>query len=328
LNAQIHDMREQQKLLIGALQAQPQQNMQALQVEQQPLLEIMNQNIEKLLELNTQQDQAISMSKMSWKIADNVLQDCKLVLVNQTLDKEYRRKFETFKWINDIENDQNSVEAANHLSSQLAKYQLIGKDTYEVIDIHKKKDLFKAHVGKFILKGSGDAVILPFSVDEDSAAICCRVIIEWKTPKTIKYADVKAQAMGELIAANALSIHPVVCIVTDLNTTFHIFAIKDKTVQIYKDLNVEQGFYYLVDYLQNVASPNIDFNVYEENNGISSSSEKILNFINGAFTIKNNITKSLFQEQYESIVDSSMSLKEKLTLALELHEPSWRSYFG
>lgn len=100
--------------------------------------------------------------------------------------------FEPFQWLGDSESEVNFVNAVNRkiffdllksnfshlnilkyfnqdLSKQLMKCELIGENLYQVVDVHKK-NIFRQTVGNYLLKGTGDAVILPFSIDVNSAA--------------------------------------------------------------------------------------------------------------------------------------------------------------
>lgn len=125
---------------------------------------------------------------------------------------------------------------------------------------HKSKGnvLWRKKFDNTILAATPDAIIIPHGIAKLSYALHTRVVVEYKTFAGMPQPDVTVQAIVELLLASSCTSVPVLVLLTDLNSKFHIYCATDKNIVIYCNHTKAQAFGMVRWYLQRDQCANID----------------------------------------------------------------------
>ena len=124
---------------------------------------------------------------------------------------------------------------------------------FKVVEV-RRCDTLTTRIGRVLLKGRSDAVVIPAQQVSDDPSQQARVIVDFKV-STSTYAQIVAQAQGELVAASSLSHHDVLVVFTDLNTFGHILRANGDQLLVWKDLSVQQTIFKVATFLKEECAP-------------------------------------------------------------------------
>ena len=124
---------------------------------------------------------------------------------------------------------------------------------YKVVDVHRK-NILATLLGRVLLKGRPDAVVIPAEQLPAMAVQQARVIVDFKAA-TCSFEEVMAQAQGELLAASSLSHHDVLVVCTDLNSFGHVLRAEGDKVLVWSSLTVLQMLYLVAGFLEDECAP-------------------------------------------------------------------------
>ena len=145
--------------------------------------------------------------------------------------------------------DANTADACNRLTAYLREAGVVvGVGGYKVVDVHRK-NLFNIQLGRYLLKGKTDALIVPFEQSDDMLVMSQgRIVVDFKTDARC-FADLQAQAEAELMAASSIAVHNVLIVFTDLNDAGHILRAEGSTLMCWRDCSVKQTICIMAEYL-------------------------------------------------------------------------------
>eukprot|EP00245_Coleochaete_scutata_P013548 TRINITY_DN5551_c0_g1_i1.p1 TRINITY_DN5551_c0_g1~~TRINITY_DN5551_c0_g1_i1.p1 ORF type:complete len:433 (+),score=91.53 TRINITY_DN5551_c0_g1_i1:141-1439(+) len=131
-------------------------------------------------------------------------------------------QFQPFQWPQGDE-EKDSADPCKHFQKQLGMFGVkFGRGWWKLLDVRNEKLFLSTRLGNIVLSGTTDAVIVPFKVAREGAPLQIRVVLEWKVPQYSQWNLCKGQGFLELIAAYARSRSPLIVVVTDLQSKFHI----------------------------------------------------------------------------------------------------------
>lgn len=174
-----------------------------------------------------------------------------------------------FEWDDNQSEDKHMPRISTYLNETFTTCGVIlGKDGYEIYDVHSDKTLLSFEdekAGK--VSGGTDIIIGPNGVAEESLAQVSCVAIEVKTAKNVRDNGLKhfsAQGTLELIAANYHSNQMTLVIVTDLATGAAGWTLKqtDKGnigIVRYDKLTLQQMMSLIISHLKQNCVPDNEF---------------------------------------------------------------------
>ena len=119
---------------------------------------------------------------------------------------------------------------------------------FKLVDVHRK-NILTTQLGRILLKGRPDAVVIPSEQLADMAMQQARVVVDFKKDPC-SFADIMAQAHGELLAASSLSHHDVLVVFTDLNTFGHVLRADEDKLLVWSGLTVVQMLVIMAGFLK------------------------------------------------------------------------------
>jgi len=131
--------------------------------------------------------------------------------------------------------------AVAHIKEQLTKNGGVRVEDgqWDVADIHANKNLLTIQIRNLVLKGTADAVVVPYGTAPESYGLQARVFFEMKPPKFFDDGKLNGQPFGELLAGVAKSLYPPIVVATDLRDQWHVYYAAGGC--IHKAVNAEAG---------------------------------------------------------------------------------------
>jgi len=194
---------------------------------------------------------SVQISKVTTTISNTILQNAGVTsAINMTLPvpaPSFLGSFSPFNWGGG--EDANTADACNRLTAYLREAGVVvGVGGYKVVDVHRK-NLFNIQLGRYLLRGKTDALIVPFKQSSDVLVMSQgRIVVDFKTDARC-FADLQAQAEAELMAASSIAVHNVLIVFTDLNDAGHILRAEGSTLMCWRDCSVKQTICIMAEYL-------------------------------------------------------------------------------
>ena len=159
-----------------------------------------------------------------------------------------------FSWAGgeDARSPAASLQLARYLTSVGVPIAEAGPG-FKVVDVHRK-NILTTQLGRVVLKGRPDAVVIPAEQLPAMAVQQARVIVDFKV-ESCTFEEVMAQAQGELLAASSLSHHDVLVVCTDLNTFGHVLRAEEDKLLVWSSLTVEQMLFVVASFLNDECAP-------------------------------------------------------------------------
>lgn len=166
----------------------------------------------------------------------------------------FRPSIVPFDWTGgeDARSGPAAAEVSRYLSQAGIPIAATGAG-FKVVDV-RRRNILNSQLGRVLLKGRPDAVVIPAEQHPAMASQQARVIIDFKT-RTCSFEQIMAQAQGELLAASSLSHHDVIVVFTDLNTFGHVLRAEDDKVLTWSNLSVVQTLFMIVNFIRNECAP-------------------------------------------------------------------------
>jgi hypothetical protein len=200
----------------------------------------------------------VSISKASTRLMTSLLVDAGVAEAETqpapVLPAGFLPSFAPFSW--DGGEDAGSSAAAAQLSAYLAEAGVNMAEAgpgFKVADVHQL-NMLTTQVGRVLLKGGTDAIVIPASQNPYFAALQARVVVEFKAV-SCDFRAVMGQAQAELIAASSLSHHDVLVVFTDLSTFGHALRSEGSKLFVWMDLTPQQLIWLAADFLRNYCAP-------------------------------------------------------------------------
>jgi hypothetical protein len=200
----------------------------------------------------------VSISKASPRLMASLLDDVGVAEAETqpapVLPPGFLPSFAPFDWAGG--EDARSSAAAAQLSAYLTEAGVnmaVAGPGFKVADVHRLS-LLTTQLGRLLLKGGTDAIVIPASQDPDYATQQARVVVDFKAV-SCDYRTVMGQAQAELIAASSLSRHDVLVIFTDLSTFGHALRSDGGKLLVWKQLTPQQVIWVAADFLRNYCAP-------------------------------------------------------------------------
>ncbi|PRP74888.1 hypothetical protein PROFUN_16097, partial [Planoprotostelium fungivorum] len=158
------------------------------------------------------------------------------------LDPENAAKMYTTYDLPKGKHSEDAIAAAcTHLQNELTKFGVpFGIDDFEIRAVSTTTLWDNIKLGKFILSGGTDAVIVPGRL---------RVVVEFKDEEKLKSTD--SQCIGELLCGLATSEHLVLVVKTDLKTRFDFWTPKDGSYSVWRCSNMQKAMQHISQFLLN-----------------------------------------------------------------------------
>jgi hypothetical protein len=170
-----------------------------------------------------------------------------------TVPSAFAPPVELFSWAGgDARSPAATIQLARYLSSAGVPITEAGPG-FKLVDVRRKNTL-TTQLGRVLLKGRPDAVVIPSEQLAELAVQQARVIVDFKKDPCT-FAEIMAQAQGELLAASSLSHHDVLVVFTDLNTFAHVLRAEGDKLLVWNGLTVVQMLFVVADFLKNECAP-------------------------------------------------------------------------
>lgn len=176
-------------------------------------------------------------------------------------------QFQKFRW-DDFTEDQQMLQVNAHLETALHTLgvKLNENGGFKIIDVHSNHALLSTRLGQYMISGGTDSVLVPHQIAPIACYLQARVVFEFKKPtysvdgakQSPTIAEVRAQGLGEMLAASCLSNHPVLCVVTDLDDRFFMWRAQGDSITDISTTDACKALTYIADYIRS-CSPDSEF---------------------------------------------------------------------
>jgi hypothetical protein len=202
----------------------------------------------------------VAFSSVSETTAGRLLRDAKVKMVRGGALRKPRISISPFLW-GSLSETAGTAPALAHLQSELSRLGVPFRvGGYELLDFHTRQSVYRFVSGDEVYVGGVDAVIVPYSVMPVSAPSEARVVVELKKAKAAQSLGdaFLGQSVAELLAANGLSSHPCLLLLTD-GAMCDVLRLEGDTVLRWADVELAVGLGYVADYLCTQCTPSISF---------------------------------------------------------------------
>jgi len=214
-----------------------------------------SQRLKRIEDVLTAKDtESVALYGMGSTVSQQLLDTVKMTLL-RTVDEDVQltedNQGKTFTEHNlpKGKHTEEAIKAAcTHLQGELTKFGVtFGLNHFEMRPVSTKTLWNNIKLGKFILSGGTDAVIVPGRVDDVSIIRQLRVIIEFKDQEKLDLTN--PQCIGELLCGLATSEHMVLVVKTDLKTRFDFWTPAGESYSAWRCSDMKKAMQHISQFL-------------------------------------------------------------------------------